>query len=813
MPTPVIQTLEDLRKSADAAWLWDGMRGRLVWANAAGITAFDGQSIFDLIDRIFDPEEAGIADIASLTKTLKRDELRQASLEFPSTGRVEPIHCVCSIHTLADGRPGLLVVAPRPIVDQTETHDLFGQLPVAAVQLAPDGQFLKANAMAATLFDVTKYRDLANLLGSLEQSNKILGRLQSVHLVSSIDGFHGLFGRREARLTLRRLTDESGAFAILVMDDITERRNMERQLSEVHSPTLAADVPKPSSGDEQAFAALARSLNDAIRGAETETQTEKPKTEIAVVKSQPSKPQKLSAAAQPPLSIINAFENSGTAILIAQNADVVFVSQKARQLFGVESLAALQERSDLYQSILDTKSAKSTVTLKNATGLPIHLQISANSVPWINGPARQFNLSVVKGVEHKLAVAAPPEALPLPKIPKLIEAVVAPEIQVVVDRPAADTSHVAEDELRTILDIASDGIVTLDQSGNILSFSAGAESLFGYRSAEVKGKALAEFFTSDSRKILRQYLAGLQGPGLGAVFNDGREVMAVVKQGGTVPLFLTIGKLQSGKSAAAFCAVMRDITTWKRSEKELREAKENAEAASKQKSEFLARISHELRTPLNAIMGFSDVMRLGQFGEIKNEKYRGYVNDIHASGSHLLALINDLLDLSKIEAGKMELNFTAVNIADCADHAIKLLQDSATRGRVLVRKSFPDKLPRVVADLRAMRQVLLNLLSNAIKFTDPGGQVIISAAVASSGELTLKLKDTGIGMNTVQMQDALEPFKRVETIGRETEGTGLGLPLTKALVEANRAKFTLSSERGQGTLIEITFPTTRVLAE
>ena len=161
----------------------------------------------------------------------------------------------------------------------------------------------------------------------------------------------------------------------------------------------------------------------------------------------------------------------------------------------------------------------------------------------------------------------------------------------------------------------------------------------------------------------------------------------------------------------------------------------------------------------------------------------------------------------------MELNFTAVNIADCADHAIKLLQDSATRGRVLVRKSFPDKLPRVVADLRAMRQVLLNLLSNAIKFTDPGGQVIISAAVAASGELTLKLKDTGIGMNAAQMQNALEPFKRVETIGRETEGTGLGLPLTKALVEANRAKFTLSSERGQGTLIEITFPTTRVLAE
>jgi PAS domain S-box-containing protein len=806
---PTIQTLEDLRKSADAAWLWDGMRGRLVWANAAGIAAFDGQSIFDLIDRIFDPEEAGVSDIASLTKTLKRDELREVSLEFPSTGNAEAIACVCSIHTLADGRPGLLVVAPKPIVDQTDAHDLFGQLPVAAVQLAQDGRFLKTNAMAATLFDVVKFRDLANLLGSAEQSNKILGRLQSVHLVSAIESFQGLYGQREARLTLRRLNDESGPYAILVMDDITERRIIERQLSEVPAPAAAAEPPKASAGDAHAFAALAHSLNEAIRN--SDTQAEKPKTEISVVK----KSARLSPAAKPPQAIVNAFENSGAAILIAQHGELVFVSQKALQLFGFENLDAIQERPEVYSNIITAKAAHSVITLENAAGLPVQLQISVNLIPWINGPAQQFNLTAAKIVEQKRAIAPPPEALPVPVpvAPQIIEAPAELEVQIVAEIISPDTSHVAEDELRTILDIASDGIVTLDQSGNILSFSAGAESLFGYRSAEVKGKALAEFFTTDSRKILKQYLAGLQGPGLGAVFNDGREVMAIVKQGGTVPLFLTVGKLQVGKSTAAFCAVMRDITTWKRSEKELREAKENAEAASKQKSEFLARISHELRTPLNAIMGFSDVMRLGQFGEIKNEKYRGYVNDIHASGSHLLALINDLLDLSKIEAGKMELNFTAVNIADCADHAIKLLQDSATRGRVLVRKSFPDKLPRVVADLRAMRQVMLNLLSNAIKFTDPGGQVIVSASVAASGEFTLNIKDTGIGMNTAQIQDALEPFKRVETAGRETEGTGLGLPLTKALVEANRAKFTLSSERGQGTLIEITFPTTRVLAE
>ena len=131
------------------------------------------------------------------------------------------------------------------------------------------------------------------------------------------------------------------------------------------------------------------------------------------------------------------------------------------------------------------------------------------------------------------------------------------------------------------------------------------------------------------------------------MFNDGREVTAVVKQGGTVPLFLTLGKLQAAKSQAAFCAVVRDITQWKKTETELRQA----------------------------IMGFSEVMRLQRFGEIGNDKYRGYVNDIHASGGHLLSLINDLLDLSKVEAGKLELNFTSVNLGEVADHALKMLQE------------------------------------------------------------------------------------------------------------------------------------------
>ena len=212
-------------------------------------------------------------------------------------------------------------------------------------------------------------------------------------------------------------------------------------------------------------------------------------------------------------------------------------------------------------------------------------------------------------------------------------------------------------------------------------------------------------------------------------------------------------------------------------------------------------------------MGFSEVMRLGRFGEIDNEKYRGYVQDIHASGAHLLSLINDLLDLSKVEAGKLELNFTAVSLGDVADYVLKMLQEQATAARVVLRKSMPPDLPNVVADLRSMRQALLNLVTNAIKFTDPGGQVVVSAQLMNNGELKLRVKDTGIGMDEDQLRGALEPFGRVITEGREVQGTGLGLPLTKALVEANRARLALSSEPCKGTLADVTFPTTRVLAE
>ena len=352
----------------------------------------------------------------------------------------------------------------------------------------------------------------------------------------------------------------------------------------------------------------------------------------------------------------------------------------------------------------------------------------------------------------------------MPEVPTtitVVEPAVASAVVVAAELPPADSREAIDAvELKALLDVASDGIISLDSTGKILSFSAGAQAIFSHSEADVIGLRFADLLAPESQKPLRDYLGALDGPGLASVFNDGREVTAVVKQGGTVPLFLTVGKVQSTRSKAKFCVVVRDITQWKRTELDLREAKEKAERVSRQKSDFLARISHEIRTPLNAILGFSDVMRLQRFGEIKNEKYLGYANDIHTSGSHLLSLINDLLDLSKVEAGKLELDFTAVSLTDTADHALRMLQAEASRQHIVIRKSIAATVPRVVADVRALRQVVLNLLSNAIKYTDAGGQVFLSAHSEENGDVVLRVRDTGIGMNEHQLQDALQPFSR-----------------------------------------------------
>jgi PAS domain S-box-containing protein len=366
-------------------------------------------------------------------------------------------------------------------------------------------------------------------------------------------------------------------------------------------------------------------------------------------------------------------------------------------------------------------------------------------------------------------------------------------------------------ELEAILDTATDGVILFDEAGRILSLNRSAEALFGYHQREVVGSAITVLLAPESHMVALDYLEGLRSPGVASLLNDGREVLGRERQSGTIPLFMTMGSVGDGANRK-FCAVLRDMTTFKKAEGELVGAKRAAEEASAQKSDLLAKISHEIRTPLNAILGFAEVMLEESFGPIGNDRYKEYLRDVHASGSHVISLVNDLLDLAKVEAGRLELSFTGVNLNDLVSSCVTLLQPQAARDRIVMRMSFAPKLPPVVADERSVRQIALNLVSNAIKFTDAGGQVIVSTAMTDRGEVTFRVRDTGIGMTEAEVEAALEPFRQVAT-SRKPGGTGLGLPLTKALVEANRGALQIASNPNEGTLVEVIFPPTRVLAE
>lgn len=367
-------------------------------------------------------------------------------------------------------------------------------------------------------------------------------------------------------------------------------------------------------------------------------------------------------------------------------------------------------------------------------------------------------------------------------------------------------------ELHAILDTATDGVAVLDEQGQILALNRAGEALFGFDQNEVAGESFTILLAKESQETALEYLAGLRSSGVASVLNDGRDVMGRARQGGSIPLFMTLGRVGVG-GKPKFCAVLRDMTPWKKAERELKEARREAEHASAMKSDFLAKISHEIRTPLNAILGFAEVIMDERFGPVGNERYKDYLKDIHASGSHVMSLVNDLLDLSKIEAGKLELNFGSVDANRVVSECVSLIQPQAARERVIVRLSLAPRLPNIVADERALRQIVLNLLSNAVKFNEPGGQVIVSSALTDAGHAVIRIRDTGIGMSEADIETALEPFRQVATSRNNTPGTGLGLPLTKALVEANRASFSIKSKKAEGTLVEVAFPPTRVLAE
>jgi PAS domain S-box-containing protein len=363
--------------------------------------------------------------------------------------------------------------------------------------------------------------------------------------------------------------------------------------------------------------------------------------------------------------------------------------------------------------------------------------------------------------------------------------------------------HADAEELGAILDTTAEGIVMFDAEGNINSCNRSAEALFGYDGEEMARRNLADLFAPESRHGVFDYLASVKSSGVESLLEHGRETLARESKGGLIPLSMTMGRTRP--EGSNFFAVFRDLSQAKQSESELREARRLADRAANAKADVLARISHEVRTPLNAIIGFAEVMIGERFGALGNERYAEYMKDIRASGERVLSIINDLLDLSRIETGKLDLSFTSQNLNEMVESCVAVMQPQANRERIIIRTSLAHTLPPVIADARALRQITLNLIGNSIHLANAGGQVIVSTALSDFGEVMLRVRDTGHGLNDNEVAAALEPFRTAAPSDQAGDGAGVSLSLTKALVEANRARFQIKTGARSGTLIEVVF--------
>ncbi len=520
----------------------------------------------------------------------------------------------------------------------------------------------------------------------------------------------------------------------------------------------------------------------------------------------------LSAAAAPPRGASATdrmlLDLVPSGILIYRLDRLLYANRAFLARTGYDSLHALQEAGGL--DALYVEPGPGSESSASDEGMPLTIAAADRAA----SDARLFSILWDGDAAHALILQeAQPQAV--------AQARPEPPPQTVAAQPA-------DGAFEAILETATDGIVLFERSGAIVSANPSAEALFGIGAHEFQTLNFADLFATESQRIVLEYFESLDAPIATSPLDHGREVLGCERGGGFIPLSMTMGRTGIGERSDAvlrtamhgvrFFAVFRDLSQLKKNETELLNARRKAERATSAKTDALANISHEIRGPLNTIIGFANIMIEEHFGILGNDRYLEYLKDIRASGERAIAILDDIVNISSVEAGSRDLKLVSQNLNEMVEQCVGVLQPQANRERVIIRTSLAHALPQVMADTQALRQITMNIVTSSIRFSKAGGQVIVSTAPTDNGGAILRVRDTGRGLSEAELASVIS--ERSDTVLRtamsphrgSADRGAIDLSLARALAEANRAQFQIKTTENAGTLIEVAFTNVRALA-
>jgi PAS domain S-box-containing protein len=479
------------------------------------------------------------------------------------------------------------------------------------------------------------------------------------------------------------------------------------------------------------------------------------------------------------------------AVYVQVDGLIVFVNFAAQRMFGAESS---EELVGLASTNLFHADDREKIAARRKTA-----RLSDETMPFIEVRHVRLNGTVFEGesTSTKIVWEGGPAILV--------------EIRDITDRKIAERiAQKNQDQYRKFMELMPDAVF-IHCNDEIVFANPAAVKMFGAKSTDdIVGASALGFSHKDDWEKIRARRLNIQK---GRSWKDVEENRYIRLDGVEFQGESRANHITWNNEPGLLVAV-RDITERKEIEAALENAKTAAETSNRTKSEFLANMSHELRTPLNAVIGFSEIFMQQMMGPLGNDKYQDYATDIHNSGKHLLNLINDILDISKIESGEARLFEEDIEIAGIVDSTLRLLETRANTNQVEIVVDIDANLPLLRADQRKLKQILINLISNAVKFSNPGGQVNARIWSAIDSGFVIQIEDSGIGIALQDIPKALAPFQQVDSdLNRNYDGTGLGLPLTKSLVELHGGSLNLDSQIGVGTTVTVRFPASRIVSE